>query len=279
MSTGSAAAVATVEFAELELTDNCDEECVHCFTDSGPAVPHGEMTTADWTATIDQLMGLGLQRVQLIGGEPTRFPGFIEVLDHAVAAGLTVSVFSNLRNIRQEWWPRLARPGVGICVSYYSDDPAEHDRVTTRRGSHTKTRANIVRALGLGMQVKAAITTVFEGQRVYEAKAELEALGVDDVRVDGVRQVGRGGGRCDVNELCGNCGRSRVAILPDGIVVPCVLGRWLKAGNVRVTPIADILVSPAWTKSLEKIPRPTRPACLPHAGRMQKERERTHAHL
>jgi MoaA/NifB/PqqE/SkfB family radical SAM enzyme len=237
------------------------------------------MTVGDWTGALDQLMSLGLQRVQLIGGEPTRYPGFIEVLDHAVDLGLTVSVFSNLRNIRSEWWPKLARPGVGICVSYYSDEPDEHDRVTTRRGSHARTRTNILRALAMGMQVKAAITTVFEGQRVYEAKAELEALGVDDVRVDGVRQVGRGGGLCDVAELCGNCGRARLAILPDGIVTPCVLGRWLKVGNVRVTPIAEILTAPTWAKTLERIPRPIRPACLPHAGRMQRERERTHAHL
>jgi MoaA/NifB/PqqE/SkfB family radical SAM enzyme len=270
----------SVEFMELELTDSCDLECVHCYNESGPLVAHGPMTVADWTSAIDQGLELGLQRLQLIGGEPTRFPGWIEVLDHAVTAGLSVSVFSNLTHIRDAWWPPLTRPGVTLCTSYYSDVAEQHDRVTTRAGSHANTRANMVAAIGRGIQVRAAITKVFDGQRVEQARADLETLGVEDVRIDGVRKVGRGGWTCDVRELCGNCGRERMAILPDGIVVPCVLGRWLKAGNVRVTPLAEILSSAVWHKAVASVPRPPKPLCLPQAEQMQKAREeKTHAYL
>ncbi|MBV8540508.1 MAG: SPASM domain-containing protein [Pseudonocardiales bacterium] len=38
------------------------------------------------------------------------------------------------------------------------------------------------------------------------------------------------GGRRDA--LCGQCGNVRAAIGPDGTVHPCVLGRFLSAGNV-----------------------------------------------
>lgn len=269
----------TLDFMEAELTDSCDLECVHCYNSSGPLVPHGPMTVADWVSAIDQGLELGLQRLQLIGGEPTRFPGWVEVLDHAVAAGLSVSVFSNLTHIREQWWPSLARPGVTLSTSYYSDLASQHDQVTARAGSHARTRANIVEAVGRGIQVKAAIITVFPGQRVQEARAELEALGVEKVMVDGVREVGRGGGTCDVNELCGLCGLDRVAILPDGVVVPCVLGRWLKTGNVRVSPLAEILDGPMWQRAVAQVPRTDRPLCSPQADRMQKEREKVHAHL
>jgi len=268
-----------LDFMELELTDSCDLECVHCYNDSGPLVKHGPMMGADWIDAIDQGAALGVRRVQLIGGEPTRHPDFPAILDHAVAAGLSVSVFTNLTHIKDAWWPLLARPGVTISTSYYSDAAGEHDRITTRAGSHARTRANILKAVARGIQVKAAITTVLPEQRVEEARAELEALGVEKVTVDGVRQVGRGGGTCDVNELCGLCGLTRVAILPDGVVVPCVLGRWLKAGNVRVTPLAEILAGPMWQRAVAQVPRKPRPQCLPQAGRMQKEREKVHAHL
>ena len=268
-----------VDFMELELTGSCDLECVHCYNNSGPLVAHGPMTGADWIDAIDQGVVLGMRRVQLIGGEPTRHPDFPVVLDHAVAAGVSVSVFTNLTHIRAEWWPLLARPGVTISTSYYSDHPDEHDRITTRTGSYARTRANIVKAVARGVQVKAAITTVLPGQRVKEARAELVALGVEKVTVDGVRRVGRGGGTCDVNELCGLCGLSRVAILPDGVVTPCVLGRWLKTGNIRVTPLAEILAGPAWQRAVQRVPRKPRPACLPQAEQMQKEREKVHAHL
>lgn len=268
-----------IEFMELELTGSCDLECVHCYNNSGPLVGHGPMMGADWIDAIDQGVALGVQRVQLIGGEPTRHPDFPAILDHAVKAGLTVSVFTNLTHIRDEWWPLLARPGVTISTSYYSDVAAQHDRVTTRTGSHAKTRANLVKAIGRGIQVKTAVTTVFPDQRVPEAIAELEALGVEKVAVDGVREVGRGGGSCDVNELCGMCGLARVAILPDGVVTPCVLGRWLKAGNIRVDPLEKILAGNAWKQAVQRVPRKPRPACLPQADQMQKEREKVHAHL
>lgn len=79
--------------------------------------------------------------------------------------------------------------------------------------------------------------------------------------------------------LCGLCGLDRLAILPDGVVVPCVLGRWLKAGNVRVTPLAEVLAGSLWQQAMAKVPRKPRPACLPQAEQMQKEREKVHAHL
>ena len=268
-----------VDFMELELTDSCDLECVHCYNDSGPLVGHGPMMGADWADAIDQGVALGVRRVQLIGGEPTRHPDFPAILDHAVAAGLSVSVFTNLTHIKGVWWPLLARPGVTISTSYYSDLASQHDQITTRTGSYARTRANIIEAVGRGIQVKAAITTVMPGQRVQQARAELEVLGVEKVTVDGVRQVGRGGGTCDVNELCGLCGLDRVAILPDGVVVPCVLGRWLKTGNIRVTPLAEILAGQAWQRAVQRVPRKPRPACLPQAEQMQKEREKVHAHL
>lgn len=268
-----------VDFMELELTDSCDLECVHCYNESGPLVPHGPMTGDDWIDAINQGLELGMTRVQLIGGEPTRHPDFPRILVHAADSGLSVSVFSNLTHVKREWWPLLTRPGITISTSYYSDLAAEHDRVTTRTGSHIKTRANIVEAIARGIQVKAAITTVFAGQRVQEARAELESLGVEKVAVDGVREVGRGGGTCDVNELCGLCGLSRVAILPDGVVTPCVLGRWLKTGNIRVAPLAEILAGAAWQRAVQRVPRKPRPACLPQAEQMQKEREKVHAHI
>lgn len=269
----------TLDFMELELTDSCDLECVHCYNDSGPLVGHGPMMGADWIDAIDQGLALGLTRVQLIGGEPTRHPDFPAILDHAVAAGLSVSVFTNLTHIKTDWWPLLARPGVTISTSYYSDTAAQHDQVTTRTGSHANTRRNIVNAISRGIQVKAAVITVFPGQRVKEAVADLEALGVENVMVDGVREVGRGGGTCDVTELCGLCGLNRAAILPDGVVTPCVLGRWLKAGNIRVTPLPEILAGEAWSRAIQRVPRKPRPACMPQAEQMQKEREKVHAHL
>lgn len=95
-------------------------------------------------------------------------------------------------------------------------------------------------------------------QDIRQAEAELRRLGVTDIRIrpsQGVGRAARDGGGQDVAELCGNCGLDRAAITPDGQLTPCVVGRWLDCGNVRDTPLPDLLSSPAWQHTLSIVPR------------------------
>jgi hypothetical protein len=59
-----------------------------------------------------------------------------------------------------------------------------------------------------------------------------------------------------VVELCGYCGLDRAAVLPDGQLVPCAIGRWLGCGNVRDTALGGLLSGPAWRHTLALVPRP-----------------------
>ncbi|WP_228387388.1 SPASM domain-containing protein [Streptomyces katsurahamanus] len=43
-----------------------------------------------------------------------------------------------------------------------------------------------------------------------------------------------------VEDLCGHCGRGKLAIGPDGDVRPCVLSRFINVGNVRTAPLSAI---------------------------------------
>jgi MoaA/NifB/PqqE/SkfB family radical SAM enzyme len=204
------------------------------------------MTAQDWKHVIDQAAELGISMVQLIGGEPTTHPDFADLLSHAIAAGLAVEVFSNLVHVKDSWWDLFACGRVSLATSYYSDVAAEHENITARPGSHAKTRRNIEQAVARGIPLRAGIIDLSDGQRVEEAKAELAAIGVTDIGVDRLRQVGRGG-RIDivtvpnVSELCGNCGRGVAAVSTSGEVWPCVFSRWMGVGNVRMAPLADIL--------------------------------------
>ncbi|MEU8378271.1 radical SAM protein [Streptosporangium sp. NPDC048865] len=252
--------LAAVTFLELEITNRCPLKCEHCYAESGPAGEHGAMTLADWEALITAAPAAGVRRVQFIGGEPTSRPGFPRLLSHAVNAGLRVEVFSNLFTVADDVWSLLATPGVTLATSYYSDDPGQHDRVTGRQGSHTRTRANIAEAIQRGIPIRAGIIDLGDGQRVIEARADLEALGVTQIRVDRVRGVGRGTTPArtapNVGELCGRCGDGRAAVSGDGEVRMCVLSRFLpSAGNVRVMPLADILAGRAWWDLLAQVPR------------------------
>jgi radical SAM protein with 4Fe4S-binding SPASM domain len=63
-----------------------------------------------------------------------------------------------------------------------------------------------------------------------------------------------------VSELCGRCGKRRAAIGMDGQLTPCVLGRFLVAGNVKDTPLGEILDSERWRAILAVVP--ARDACV-----------------
>ncbi|HZU16261.1 MAG TPA: radical SAM protein [Candidatus Dormibacteraeota bacterium] len=229
-------------FLWLEITGRCQLECVHCYAASGPGSSHGIMTEWDWCRVIDQAAALGVRMVQFIGGEPTLHPGLPALMERALTGGMTVEVYTNLVGIGRRLWRVLERPGVRLATSYHSVKAEAHEAITGRRGSHERTLRNLKEALRRGIPVRVGVVEVLPGQEMAETVAELEELGVSEIRVDRVRRVGRGAGSAvpDLDQLCGHCGEGKLAISPEGEVWPCVFSRWLRLGNVRESSLAEV---------------------------------------
>ncbi len=240
-----------------------------CFVAAGPQGTHGTMTRTEWLAVISDAAALDIPLIQLLGGEPTAHPDWIELTEHALALGRRVEVYTSLYKIHDRWWDVLARKNVSLATSYHSDHPDEHDRITGKPGSHRRTRANIQEAVRRGIPMRAGIVEVLPGQRVTQARDDLVALGVTRVRIDRSRAIGRAAtaGAPDVSELCGRCGRGQVAVLPDGSVAPCVMSRFMPAGSVKAGSLAEILSSRVWRDTVERVPvraqEPCDPDCNP----------------
>ncbi len=245
-------------FLELEITGFCQLRCIHCYAESGPQGGRGAMTASDWENIIDQAATIGVKMVQFIGGEPTLDPSLPRLIGHALGNGLNVYVYSNLVHVTPELWELFSQPGMFLGTSWYSANPARHAQITGSRASFARTRANIAEAVRRGIPVRAAIVGVAPGQDTGQAACELRRLGVTDIRIRPSQGIGRAahdGLGQDVAERCGNCGLDRAAILPDGQLVPCAIGRWLEAGNVHDTPLGDLLSGPAWRHTLTLVPR------------------------
>lgn len=244
----------TLNFLSLHLTDKCTENCDHCCAGSGPTGTHGTMKLPDWLGVLDQARALNTGMVQLIGGEPTIRPGFPTILEHCIRLEFATEVYSNLFHVRPELWPLLAAPGVCMATSYYASDAAVHDRRTKRKGSHARTRANIVKALELGVTLRVSVIETTGGDQ-EAAVAEMKSLGVELVTPDRVRAIGRAAGEAppDEAELCGNCGRGRASVLPDGSVNPCYMSNWIIVGNVLTTPLADILAGAEMAEARKRL--------------------------
>jgi MoaA/NifB/PqqE/SkfB family radical SAM enzyme len=254
----------TPKLVELELTANCQLACAHCLTSSHPGAGHGAMTLADWKDAVRQAHAAGAETIQLIGGEPTVSPIWMELLKFILSIdGMRVQIYSNLYSVTDRHWQIFKNERITLATSYYSDVAAEHDQVTGKPGSHSRTFRNIATALELRIPLQVGIVQVLPEQRVDEAVAQLIALGIPEhmVGTDRARGVGRANPQPDTDapasELCGKCGDGRLAILPDGTVAPCVLGRGLRGGNLlKGDTLADILAGPTWEEHMRTVPRP-----------------------
>jgi MoaA/NifB/PqqE/SkfB family radical SAM enzyme len=225
----------------LELTGKCQLSCMHCYSASGPAGSHGTMVDEDWKRVIDEAAGMGVRLVQFIGGEPTLQPALPLLVRHAVARGVAVEVYTNLVRVPDALWAVFEMDGVSLATSYYSAMAEVHDRITGRR-SHARTRAGIAEAVRRGIPIRVGVVETMPGQGIEEACGDVRALGVTDVRVDRLREVGRGVREAGpgVDQLCGQCASGRLAVSPDGHVWPCVFSRWLVVGNARSSSLVEI---------------------------------------
>ncbi|WP_050368821.1 radical SAM/SPASM domain-containing protein [Streptomyces acidiscabies] len=171
----------------------------------------------------------------------TMHPDAPALVEHALALGLKTEVYSNLVHVTEDWWKLLRRESVSLATSYYGSSE-RHDAVT-RRPSHARTRSNIVRAVEYGIPLRASVIVSDPADTGDDARRELTALGVKDVRVDRVRPFGRavGGREPCVDGLCGRCEDGRASVAPDGTVSPCVFSAWMSVGNVRDTPLGAVL--------------------------------------
>ncbi|MFB7868018.1 radical SAM protein [Streptomyces sp. NPDC056069] len=261
--------VASLDFLSLELTSRCQLTCPgQCYAEAGPTQGHGSMTAENWHRLIDEAAALETSTVQFIGGEPTLHPAFTELVEHALRVGLSVRVHSNFYKVRAEHWALFEDPRVSVATTYYSDVAAEHDAITGRTGSHTATRAAIVEAVSRKVRLRVTIVDHGNGQRAERARAEMAGLGVT-ASVDKVRAVGRAAGGLlpSTSSLCGRCANGKAAVLPDGRVAPCEIGRFLATGNVQEKPLAAVLASPEWAQARVSVPaRTSADPCGPDCG-------------
>lgn len=83
-------------FARFHLTQRCQLECVHCYTDSGPHLPRdNELSVERWVQLVDDFADNGGDKILFTGGEALVYRGCIDIMRRAHERGLEVTLFSN----------------------------------------------------------------------------------------------------------------------------------------------------------------------------------------
>lgn len=86
----------------LDLTNNCNLDCVYCYIDHNCNGQERKMTKEDWIEIITQGVKMGITDFIISGGEPLAFQGFSEILKKLESNRAKVSLMTNLVNINKE---------------------------------------------------------------------------------------------------------------------------------------------------------------------------------
>jgi cyclic pyranopterin phosphate synthase len=125
-----------VTYLRVSLTDRCNYRCTYCMPEAGvELVPRADvLTLEELEAIVAALVGAGVRRVRLTGGEPTVRHGLVELVARLARLGLDdLAMTTNGHTLRDLAAP-LRRAGLGrLNVSLDTLD-AERFRRITRRG-------------------------------------------------------------------------------------------------------------------------------------------------
>lgn len=122
-----------VAYLRVSVTDRCDLRCAYCMPMRSAGAPRSEILTyEEIVQVIEVLVGLGIRKVRLTGGEPLQRPG-IEGLLREVARVRGIRDLGLTTNGTRlgEFIPLLARAGYRVNVHLDTLDP---DRYRARMG-------------------------------------------------------------------------------------------------------------------------------------------------
>ena len=249
-----------LDFIWLEITNRCNLQCSHCYANSGPHEPesHG-LRLADWLQLLNEARLVGCRKVQFIGGEPLLYPGLPQLVCQARQLNYEIiEVYTNATRLTDDVIQLFKENGVMLATSFYSDDECTHDAMTKVRGSQIRTVKGLKRAISAGIPTRVGIVAVAEDDSTQGTIEFLRKLGVEHIRVDRVRGIGRGNDNHEYDdpksELCGACWRGRLAVNSAGDVSPCIFSHFNNVGHVS-DGLVNILKSQSLQKFREEVRR------------------------
>ncbi|RMD64415.1 MAG: radical SAM protein, partial [Planctomycetota bacterium] len=252
----------------IEVTDRCNERCVHCYAEAAPERMN-RLSLSDIEAVLRAARKLGDPAVQFTGGDPLIHPDIVEAV--ALARELDfdpVEIYTNGLALNKALLQRLMPYRPRFAFSVYSHDPATHDAITRVPGSHARTIRAIRHARDAGLSVRAGIIVMREnrGHEAETVRFLRQECGLNDNRIglDVVRSAGRGhflrGWEPDMSlhEETADPGhrptageprergntparRGKLCITAQGAVHPCIFSRHVTLGNIRLAPLDAIV--------------------------------------
>lgn len=273
-----------LNFMWLELKENCNLRCLHCYSESESqhSKPSKELGVEDWKRLIQEGFDLGCRAMQFIGGEPLLFgEKLFDLTAFARELGYEViELFSNLTLLKDSWIDLVEKYKMNVATSIYGARPEIHDRITQQKGSFRRTMAVVEKLNARGIPVRYGLTVMKQNQDYVDETLEfLKKMGAKNPGFDVARPCGRANDdevapnkykwvrdnptffQVDKEEFIkryrGNdCWQGKISISSSGDVMPCIMQRVDPAGNVNEQSLKEIIaggIQKYWSLSRDKI--------------------------
>lgn len=238
----------------IELTDQCNERCIHCYASSSPDC-NDFLTLDEIKHSLDTARKMGRAFVQFTGGDPLIHKELVAAVEYAFKLDFQgIEVYTNGLLLSETLLTKLAPYQPRISFSLYADNAETHDAITQLSGSWKKTLSAMKRAKNMGFDIRAGIALMPENIACVERMAPFleREVGLDakHVRFDPVKQTGRGQFMDGAKQILiapshapktGDIRRGKLCIAANGNVYPCVFSRKVSLGNIRQQPLLQII--------------------------------------
>jgi len=257
----------------IELTDRCNERCVHCYAESAPE-RSAKLNRDEIQRVLEEALTLGTPAVQFTGGDPLIHPDLIFAVQTARELDYQMlEIYTNGLALNETLLGQLAPYSPAFAFSIYSHEAAVHDAITQTPGSLMRTLKAMRRVQDAGLPLRVGMVVMHENRGMEEAtfaflQAEL-GLDVSQFGTDVVRSTGRGEFMADNQstsahlqrfkhradsaeqgtpaqpspEAAKMIRRGKLCVSATGDVFPCIFSRSTRLGSIREQSLGDILVS------------------------------------
>ncbi len=174
-----------------ELTYRCPLACVYCSNPVRYAGAGRELDAASWQRVITEAEELGVQQLQLTGGEPLLRPDLESLIAHAHALGLYTSLITSAVGLTRERLAALRSCGLEhIQISVQGMTDADATRVAGR-----SELANKLASMGWAreLQLPLTVNVVLHRENIDQVPAFIELalrVGADRLELANTQYLG-----------------------------------------------------------------------------------------
>ncbi len=181
-----------MKILSIHLTDKCNEKCIFCVV-GVPEIEEDTIVPEKVHTRLIENAGRGYQAINLHGGEPTVFKGFINVLELIKELGYPqVHIQTNGRTLKDPLFVgKLRALNVNLfIISMHGLTAQTHDAITRTPGGFTETIRGIKNVKETGGTIRT--NTVIAKHNIHELPDIVDSmldLGVDHINISNMHPV------------------------------------------------------------------------------------------